>query len=157
MSFLECWEFTLGVEKGFFDDPVGGPTMYGVTEKVARAWGYTGRMEDLPLGVAQNIARKEYYERFQCDQFPAAIALCVFDTAYHGGKPIKWLQAAVGTTVDGILGAKTIAAVRASNTPKVVALFVAARIRYLQSLKNFKPNAGGWMLRMAALLEEGVK
>jgi len=157
MSFERCWAFTLDAEKGFFDDPVGGPTMWGVTERVARAWGYKGDMKYLPLDTAKLIAETNYYTPFKCDQLPPALAVCVFDTAYHGGKPIQWLQAAVGTFPDGIIGAKTIAAAREADIKKTVALFCASRIRYLQRLKNFRENAGGWMLRIANLLEEGMK
>lgn len=155
-AFDDCWAFTLGAEGGFFDDPVGGPTMYGVTERVARAWGYKGDMRHLPLDDAKAIAKSEYFDRHQCGMLPPKFALLVFDTAYQGGKPIKWLQEAVGTTPDGILGAKTVAACRAADQSKVVALFCSKRIRYLQSLKNFRENAGGWMLRVASLIEKGV-
>lgn len=155
-AFDKCWEFTLGVEKGFFDDPAGGPTMYGVTQRVARAWGYQGDMRHLPLEDAKNIARKEYFDRYQCGQLPAPFALLVFDTAYHGGKPVKWLQEAVGTAADGIIGAKTIAAARASNVGVVVAQFGAARLDYLASLPNFRENAGGWTRRVAALMRKAV-
>lgn len=157
MSFEECWAFTCPIEAGYWNDPVGGPTKYGVTERVARDWGYQGDMQQFPLESAKAIAKKKYYDQFQCDQFPAPLAILVFDTAYNGGKPIKWLQAAVGTTDDGIIGAKTIAAARAADIPKTVALFCAARMRYMQSLHNFHENAGGWFLRIASLLERGVK
>lgn len=157
IKFERCWAFTLDAEKGFFDDPVGGPTMYGVTERVARQHGYQGDMKDLPLSIAHEIARKRYYDPYHCELFPAALAMCVFDTAYHGGKPIKWLQTALNVKPDGIVGPMTVEAAGAANIPAVVALFCAARIRYLQSLKNFRPNAGGWMLRIAALLEQGVR
>jgi len=153
-SFDQCWRFTLSAEGGYSDDADG--TMYGVTKRVARAWGYQGDMRHLPLDDAKAIARKEYYDRYQCGQLPAAFALLVFDTAYHGGKPVAWLQECIGTAPDGIIGAKTIAAARAASVPRTVALFVARRIRYLQTLKNFRENAGGWMLRMAGLLEKGV-
>ena len=157
MSFEQCWAFTLDAEKGFFADPVGGDTMWGITERVARAWKYTGPMKDLPVDAAKAIAKAEYFDKYQCDQFPPALALCVFDTAYHGGKPIKWLQSAIGVVDDGIVGVKTVAAARGADISKTVALFCASRIRYLQSLKNFRENAGGWMLRIAGLLEQGVK
>lgn len=155
-SFAACWAFTLGIEKGFFDDPAGGPTMYGVTQAVARAWGYQGDMRHLPLETAQAIARSEYFDRYQCGQLPAPLALLVFDTAYNGGKPVKWLQIAVGTDADGIIGAKTIAAARAADPHRTAALMCAQRMRYMQSLGNFRENAGGWFLRVAAILEKVV-
>lgn len=154
-AFDKCWEFTLGVEKGFFDDPVGGPTMYGVTQRVARAWGYPGDMRHLPLEMAKNIARKEYFDKYQCGQLPTPFALLVFDTAYHGGKPVRWLQEAIGTTPDGIIGAKTVAAARAANVGVVVALFCASRLNYMASIPGDLFD-DGWMNRIAALLRRGV-
>lgn len=155
-AFDECWAFTLGAEGGYWDDPAGGPTMYGITQRVASAWGYHGDMRHLPLDDAKAIARKEYFDKYQCGQLPAQFALLVFDTAYHGGKPVAWLQECIGTTPDGIIGAKTVAAARAANIPRTIALFCARRLRYLQSLKNWKENAGGWTLRICALIEKGV-
>jgi len=156
-SFDACWAFTLGSEGGFFDDPAGGPTMYGVTQRVARAWGYQGNMQHLPLDDAKAIARKEYFDRYQCGQLPAPFAMLVFDTAYHGGKPVRWMQEAVGANPDGIIGAQTIAKARTANVGTVVALFCAARLDYLASLANFRENAGGWTRRIAALQRKAVQ
>lgn len=39
----------------------GGPTRYGITEQVARANGYTGKMDQFPLHLARAIYRDQYY------------------------------------------------------------------------------------------------
>jgi lysozyme family protein len=142
-----------GVEGGYSDrdkaaDP-GGATKYGITEAVARAWGYKGDMRDLPLETAKAIAKAWYWDKYQCDQFDPRIAYQVFDTAYNGGFPVKWLQECVGAVPDGVIGAKTIAAVRAADVWKVIALFNAKRLRYMVSLNNWPQNAGGWARRVA--------
>lgn len=51
-------------EGGYSDNPddLGGPTMWGITEAVAREWGYTGDMRDLPRDTAMRIYRKRYVE-----------------------------------------------------------------------------------------------
>jgi len=156
MNFDQAFAILMDVERGYWDDPVGGPTMWGVTERVARAQGYQGPMRELPLATAKDIAKREYWDRYMCDQFDPAIGYQIFDTAYNGGHPVQWLQKAVGVQADGVIGAKTIAAVRAAEPAKVVALFNAQRIRYMQSLRNFKDNAGGWFLRIADNLERGA-
>lgn len=50
-------------EAGFVDNKndSGGATKYGITEKVARADGYTGDMRDLPIDRAFTIYLKQYY------------------------------------------------------------------------------------------------
>lgn len=59
-------------EGGFVDDPAdrGGATRYGITEKVARAWGYKGKMRDFPKHCdavqrvcADLIYRTDYMEK----------------------------------------------------------------------------------------------
>lgn len=49
-------------EKGFVDHPSdrGGPTCWGITQAVARAYGYTGLMADLPISLAQRIYEERY-------------------------------------------------------------------------------------------------
>jgi lysozyme family protein len=52
-------------EGGFVDHPDdrGGPTCWGITEKVARAEGYAGAMKDLPRSTAARIYRALYWDR----------------------------------------------------------------------------------------------
>jgi lysozyme family protein len=153
VSFDQAFSTIAGVEKGFSDrdkqaDP-GGATKYGTTERVARAWGYQGDMRDLPLDTAKAIAKAAYWDKYQCDQFDPRIAYQVFDAAYNGGFPVKWLQECVGVPADGVLGAKTIAAVRAADVWKTVALFNAKRQLYMTDLHNWPENARGWARRIA--------
>lgn len=146
----------MNVEKGFWDDPAGGPTMYGITERVARRWGYEGEMRKLPLSTARSIAKTEYWDRYQCDQFSPVIGYQIFDAAYNGGMPVRWLQQALGTTVDGVIGAKTIAAARAADPAKFVLSFNASRLQYLTSLKGWATNGKGWARRIADNLLKGI-
>jgi lysozyme family protein len=160
MSFDQAFATIAAIEGGFADrdrqaDP-GGATKYGITEKVARAWGYKGDMRDLPLETAKSIAKAGYWDKYQCDQFDARIAYQVFDAAYNGGYPVRWLQECVGATPDGVIGAKTIAAVRAANVGEVIARFNAKRLMYLTELANWPQNARGWARRIAHNLLVGV-
>ena len=61
MSFDTEFQRVVLIEGGYSDNPLdsGGKTKYGITEAVARAYGYTGEMRDLPLSVARAI----YHER----------------------------------------------------------------------------------------------
>lgn len=149
MNFDQAFDRLMGVEKGYWDDPVGGPTNWGITERVARAAGYTGLMRDLPLALAKQIAKREYWDKYQCDQFDPAIGYQIFDTAYNGGHPVQWLQQAVGVKADGIVGAITIGAVRNANPAQVILAFNAYRLKYMAGLKNRAENSGGWMTRVA--------
>lgn len=148
-SFEDAFAELIQVEKGYWNDPVGGPTMYGVTEKVARDHGYLGDMRHLSLDMARTLAKNEYWDRYSCDQFAPTIGYLVFDAAYNGGHPAQWIQQAAGVTVDGSIGAKTIAAVRAIH-PAIIALrFLSYRQTYMAGLKNWDSNSEGWARRIA--------
>ncbi len=133
------------------DDP-GGATTWGVTESVARRYGYIGAMKDLPLGTAKIIARSEYWDKVRAEELPPLIRFDVFDTAYNSGvnTAIKMLQRSVGVTDDGALGPKTLSAVTAKQGFDLNLRFNAERLGYLSSLKNWPSFSRGWARRVAS-------
>ncbi len=152
-DFAACFKLLLGNEGGYTVDN-GGPTRWGITQRVARANGYAGDMRVLPVETAQSIAKAEYWDKFGCGLLPTAVAFQVFDTAYNGGHPIQWLQAIVGTQQDGVLGEQTAIAVGRMDVWEVLARFNAKRLRYLASLRQ-PVSADGRMNRIADNLERG--
>jgi lysozyme family protein len=52
-------------EGGYSNNPndSGGETMWGVTDRVARANGYAGPMKDMPREVAKNIYFASYVQK----------------------------------------------------------------------------------------------
>jgi lysozyme family protein len=147
-SFTEAFTQLIGNEGGYTVDS-GGATMYGVTEAVARANGYTGDMHNLTLEQARAIAKAKYWDVYYCDQFEKHVAFQVFDAAYNGGNPITWLQVAAVTLVDGIMGPNTIAAVNATDPLKIILRFDAQRLKYLADLKTWPTYGKGWVNRIA--------
>lgn len=106
----------------------GGPTRWGITEKVARAHGYIGDMRDLPRAVAVAIYTHDYVN---APGFHKVIAVSpiigeeLVDTAINMGPglPGPWLQRCLNVlnqqartfpdlVVDGDLGQASIAALR---------------------------------------------
>jgi lysozyme family protein len=157
-AFDDAFEALLGNEGGYVDNPndPGGATMWGVTERVARAHGYAGDMRELPQDFARQIAKTEYWDPYQCDQFDPRIGFQVFDAAYNGGEPARWLQQAAGVTADGVIGAQTIGAVRNSDPLKIIMRFDASRLEYMASLSNWPPFGRGWARRIAENLIRGA-
>ena len=156
--FDDAFTELMGNEGGYSNNPAdpGGETMWGITKCVANLHGYTGAMQDLPQSTAKTIAKAVYWDPYLCDQFDPRVAFQVFDTAYNGGEPVKWLQEAVGVTPDGIIGARTIAAVRSTDPLKTIMRFDAQRILYLTSLKTWPTFGKGWMNRIAHNLQLGA-
>lgn len=157
-SFDDAFYKLIGNEGGYSNNPAdpGGETMYGVTKRVAQANGYQGDMHALTLDAAKAIAKSQYWDKYQCDQFDSRIGFQVFDAAYNGGHPAQWLQQAAGVTADGAIGPETIAAVRAIEPLKIIMRFDAYRLQYLGNLGTWPTFGHGWANRIANNLIQGA-
>jgi lysozyme family protein len=147
-NFPDAFTRLIGNEGGYAVD-CGGPTMWGVTEAVARDWGYMGDMCDLQKDTAFMIARVKYWNRYRCDDLDPHLAFQVLDAAYNGGYPVHWLQQASGATVDGAFGAKTLAAILGTDSQKMILRFDAYRLIYLSDLNEWPTYGRGWAHRIA--------
>ena len=119
-----------GREGAYSDDASdrGGATAWGITEAVARAFGYAGAMRDLTRTQAAAIYRSRYVVQPRFDQvepIDSALAARLFDIGVNCGPAVgvRFLQRALnvlnrkGTlfpdlAVDGGIGALTLAALR---------------------------------------------
>lgn len=156
-AFDDAFDDLMGNEGGYSnhpDDP-GGETMWGVTARVARANGYSGSMRMLPRATAKTIAKKCYWDVARCDEMDSRLAFQVFDSVYNGGPAVKWLQQAVGTTPDGIIGPATLAALQMIDPLKVMMRFNAYRLQYFGNLKTWPTFGHGWANRIANNLLKG--
>jgi lysozyme family protein len=115
-------------EGGYVDHPAdrGGPTMFGITESVARANGWTGPIRELPRARAVEIYRRLYWQRPRFDAVHARaprVAAELFDTGANMGPAtaVQFLQRALNAlnrgardyadiAVDGQVGPGTLAA-----------------------------------------------
>src|SRR3546814_13946841 len=92
-------EATIGKEGGYSNHPAdkGGPTMWGITERVARKNGYTGDMRNLQREKAVANYRKEYAitPAFAAvAEISSAVGQEIFDTGLNMGTaiPSHWFQ-----------------------------------------------------------------
>jgi lysozyme family protein len=106
----------------------GGPTKYGITMAVARANGWTGPMQELPLSLARSIYLKRYIVKPGFDKvalISESIADELIDTGVNMGpaRPPEFLQRALNIFnlqgscyadlfVDGDIGEITLEALR---------------------------------------------
>lgn len=118
-------------EGGYVFHPAdrGGQTIWGITERVARAFGYAGHMEDMPQDVARRIYIERYWEQPHLDDVceysaPAAEKLLDIGVNMGVGMAGAFLQRALNTlnleakiypdiVIDGAIGRMTLAALRA--------------------------------------------
>lgn len=118
-------------EGGYVNNPNdrGGATNFGITEAVARVNGWKGLMRDLPLDLAKQIYKQQYWINPRFDQvntLSPSIAEELLDTGVNCGvafaKPL--LQRALNLlnnqgkggwpdlAVDGIYGSATLGALK---------------------------------------------
>lgn len=157
MNFDDSFAKLLGHEGDFSDHPSdpGGATRFGVTQRVARANGYTGDMRDFPLFEAKLIYRASYWDACRCDELPDAVRFDVFDGAVNSGvgQSIKWLQRSVGTVDDGVIGMKTLLACTQIAGSMAKARYNGHRLEFMTKLKTWPVFSGGWARRIAENLK----
>jgi lysozyme family protein len=90
----------LSIEGGYVDDPndLGGKTNWGVTERLARAYGYEGSMRKLTKKRALAIGKDAFWFPLKLDviseRYGLALAAEMLDSGYNMGThwPALWLQ-----------------------------------------------------------------
>ena len=160
MKFNEALTIVLRHEGGYSNhaaDP-GGATNFGITERTARAHGYSGDMRDLPLSMVQEVYRKSYWERCRCDDLPDGCRLDVFDAAVNSGvtRASIWLQEVVGAAPDGKIGALTVEAASKRDGKDIGRKLTAKRLRFMTQLSTWQTFGKGWARRIADNLEYGA-
>lgn len=159
MNFDQAFHQLLGHEGGFVDHPSdpGGATCWGVTERVARAYGYTGPMRSLPVEVAKAIYKRDYWNAVKADELPAAVRYSVFDAAVNSGvrQAVKWLQRALVVSDDGAIGPMTLAAAKTADGQALKSKMLGARLQFMTDLPTWPSFGRGWARRIAAQLVGG--
>ena len=156
-NWKRSFELMLKSEGGFVnhkDDP-GGMTNLGVTKRVWEQW--VGResnekeMRNLTPAMVEPLYKRKYWDACKCDDLPEGLDYLVFDFAVNAGpgRSIKTLQSAVGATPDGIIGPKTLAAVRAIDPHELIEKFSVAKTEFYESLPTFPTFGRGWLNRVA--------
>lgn len=102
MTVAQKVDRVIGVEGGYANNPNdrGGPTRWGITEQVARAYGYAGDMRAMPREEAVRIYTEQYWVRpgfAKVDPIYAKVAEELFDTGVNMGprQAIMFLQRAL--------------------------------------------------------------
>ncbi len=156
----------------------GGPTRYGVTEAVAREYGYQDDMRDLPLELARKIAADRYWHSVRLDDIAPIherMAEYLFDYSYHSGpgRPGRDLQRLLNVlnrrerdyddiVVDGAVGPATLGALEAYHDTRgrpgldvMAAAVNALRMGFLIELAEGRESqeafSYGWLRRVFEL------
>lgn len=113
------------------------------------------------------IANKLYYKRYHCDTLPKGLDYCHFDACFNDGagaemplaalaahNPVyypgarHYLQKAVGTTIDGVIGTATLQAAHAGDPKQMIESYCAARLQFKRMRPGWKRYGAGWTNRV---------
>ena len=143
MDFNDAWNLTMSWEGGgklheVPGDP-GGKTRYGLSQR-----SYPNlNLENLTPGMAQTIARQDYWDKVKADQMPRALRWHIFDMAFNAGpktaivllqRSINLCRQAHGTfdylKEDGIIGPLTLAGSEEDLPGRLARVYRAYRIEH---------------------------
>ena len=164
-NFDKALEYVLQSEGGFSDhkDDPGGMTNLGVTKAVWEEWvGHEvteKTMRSLTPADVKPLYKRKYWDKVCGDDLPSGLDYCCFDAAVNSGagRAVKWLQGVVGVDVDGALGPKTLAAVRAFNRDQAISDYCKRRLSFLTDLPTWKTFGKGWTARVIKVEQSALK
>ncbi len=156
VHYPDCYRFTLDFEGGYVNDPddPGGCTNMGITIGTLRGWRGDDSVScedvaNLSETEAALIYASNYWAPVWGNQLPIGINCQVWDFGVNAGptRAIKYLQWCVGTSQDGFMGPKTLAATAAADQMELLALYYERRQSYYEQLSNFSIYGDGWTRR----------
>lgn len=188
-NFEKCQKFVLKWEGGLTDDAAdsGGLTKYGVSwaylkdleqmrNSVLREILGTGTVtrqtiKDLTLDQAWRLFKYSFWDPFNLDDMPLAVALCCYDMAVNHGRfnAMKIMQRACNLlpsvmpklAVDGKYGPKTRAAMNLANCPNGIGAIANKRQSFYDSIVANRPSQRvflkGWTRRCADMKRQALE
>lgn len=158
-NFEKCLKHLLVHEGGFINDSRdnGGMTNLGVTIRVWEEWvGHPvseKEMRNLTPTMVAPLYKRKYWDACHADDLVSGVDYAVFDVAVNSGvgRAIKLLQSCVGATPDGGYGSITTALVKKaeSDPTRLIELYCAKRLEFLETLKSFPVFGKGWSKRVS--------
>ncbi|MGO4337458.1 glycoside hydrolase family 108 protein [Labrys sp. KB_33_2] len=145
-------------------DP-GGATKYGITAATLGASRRLGRkatpdeVKRLTLTEAARILDKQYAQPLRYPELPAGLDYALFDYAVNSGpaQAVKTLQRLLAVEADGIVGLKTLEAIRRRDIADLIDKLQDARLRFLRGLKTWPTFGKGWSTRVAHVRESALR
>ena len=151
-----CFAMVLKHEGGFVNHPKdpGGMTNLGVTRTnwelfldhdVTEA-----DMRALTPEMVKPFYKKNYWDRIRGDDLPSGVDYAAYDLAVNSGtgRAAKYLQQIAGVTADGVIGPRTIEAIKNFAAEDTVGEICNMRMDFLKNLNTFETFGKGWTIRV---------
>jgi hypothetical protein len=161
-NFNQSFEMVLEDEGGYVNDPrdPGGRTNLGVTQ---RAWeAYLNRsvteieMRGLTPDTVKPFYKAMYWDKIKGDQLPAGVDYAAYDLAVNSGtsRAAKYLQEIAGVFADGVIGPKSLEAIKSCDPEQTVDALCDMRLDFLKRLPTFETFGKGWSRRVAEVKDK---
>lgn len=168
-TFEACFDRLISAEGGLSLDPndpgnwtggrKGSGHLRGTKYGIAANTYPDVDIPNLSILDARRIYRADYWAPIHGDDLPGIIVFQVFDAAVNHGtaRAIKWLQQAAGANDDGVIGPKTMLAVKTTPELDLLARFNSVRLHFYTDLTNWDHYGRGWARRVADNLAYGAR
>lgn len=157
-NFERVQPWVLAHEGGFVDDArdPGGATNQGITQATYDSWRQLNGVQrqsvrKLSPTEREAIYRTQYWDKVMGDELPAGVDYAVYDFAVNSGpvRAVKAVQRLVGAAEDGVMGIRTLGAIRAHGRPEdLVRRLCLDRMAFLRRLSIWRTFGRGWTRRV---------
>ena len=157
-----CFNMVLQHEGGYVNDPrdPGGRTNLGVTQRAWEAWLVRtvteSDMRALTPEKVKPFYKAMYWDKIKGDQLPSGVDYVAYDLAVNSGtgRAAKYLQQIAGVTADGVIGPKSLEAIKACDPAQTVQALCDMRLDFLKRLPTFETFGKGWSRRVAEVKDK---
>jgi lysozyme family protein len=149
MNFNDLIDYIIDAHEGGLvdhkDDP-GGLTKYGISQRAFPELDIRGLTKE----QAKEIYRLHYWQKIRGEELPGQLKLITLDAAINQGvdRAAKLLQKACGVKVDGIIGPKTLEALKTTQSMFVLSKYAELRLLHYQGLPTWGVFGKGWSRRL---------
>ena len=151
-----CFAMVLKHEGGFVNHPKdpGGMTNLGVTRTNWELYldhdVTEADMRALTPEMVKPFYKKNYWDRIRGDELPSGVDYAAYDLAVNSGtgRAAKYLQQIAGVTADGVIGPRSMEAIKKCDAEDTVDEICNMRMDFLKGLGTFETFGKGWTIRV---------
>jgi len=151
-----CFAMVLKHEGGYVNNPKdpGGMTNLGVTRTNWELYldhdVTEADMRALTPEMVKPFYKKNYWDRIRGDELPSGVDYAAYDLAVNSGtgRAAKYLQQIAGVTADGVIGPRSMEAIKKCDAEDVVDEICNMRMDFLKGLGTFETFGKGWTIRV---------
>ncbi|WP_169818618.1 glycoside hydrolase family 108 protein [Suttonella ornithocola] len=156
-NYQKALGWVLQAEGGYSNHPKdpGGATNFGITQRTYDAWQQhhglpTRSVKLIEKHDVDQIYREQYANPIRFDELPSGLDYAMFDFAVNSGvsRAVKTLQAFLGVEADGIIGVKTLEALKKQNSCLLATQLCDERLAFMKRLKTWDTFGKGWTSRV---------